>query len=319
MPHGTSGSMHGMDPLRVYGYLATARTQLFDWIRPLTPEQYEQEHPIGLRSLARTLHHVKAAERSYMRRVRGRTEPLDPAAPEDDPDIGGGVPLPFDVLESGWLVQAAQTSADLAAVTDWDTPQIYTTTWEGRPYAYRASPADIFSQLAFHEVHHRAQALHMLRRLGVETTEVDYNVLMWTGASIRRERVQAHEAALRRRNQRGLRGARRTRHRAQRASYRADVRTRRGAARGGRAEDPNPIVDRRRTDRSECLAFVPGEPGAPPAQARRIESGAAVRERVCDRRPLRSARASKGAGPAVSYGAACEVGDKGLEPSTSRV
>jgi uncharacterized damage-inducible protein DinB len=30
-----------------------------------------------------------------------------------------------------------------------------------------------------HEVHHRAQALHMLRRLGIETGELDFNTLMF--------------------------------------------------------------------------------------------------------------------------------------------
>jgi uncharacterized damage-inducible protein DinB len=43
-----------------------------------------------------------------------------------------------------------------------------------------ASPADIFTQLALHEVHHRAQALNILRRLGVTFAEdLDYNALMY--------------------------------------------------------------------------------------------------------------------------------------------
>jgi uncharacterized damage-inducible protein DinB len=168
-----------MEHLRLYDYLTAARSRLYDWIRPLSPEQYGQDHPIGLGSLAVTLHHVKAAEWHYMERIRGSTAPIDPIAPENDPDATGGA-MPFDALEPAWIEQTVQARVDLAAVTDWDTPQVYTTEWEGRQYAYRASPADIFAQLALHEVHHRAQVLHMLRRLGVETDDIDYNVLMWT-------------------------------------------------------------------------------------------------------------------------------------------
>jgi uncharacterized damage-inducible protein DinB len=46
-----------------------------------------------------------------------------------------------------------------------------------------ASKADIFTQLAFHEVHHRAQAMAMLRQLGVANPppeELDFNSTMYT-------------------------------------------------------------------------------------------------------------------------------------------
>ncbi len=169
-----------MDPVRVYDYLRLARGRVFDWVRPLSDEQYRREHPIGLGSLARTLHHVRAAERSYMERVRGRTDPVTTPSPADDPEVGTTEALGFGELEASWVELAQRTRADLAAVTDWTTERVCETTWEGRPYFYRASPADFFAQLMLHEVHHRAQALHMLRRLGVETDEIDFNALMWT-------------------------------------------------------------------------------------------------------------------------------------------
>lgn len=168
-----------MEPLRIYDYLAQARSRIFDCIRPLPVEAYEQEHPIGFRSLARTLHHIRAAEWHYMQRIRGRTEPIETPSPEYDPDISIGQPLPFDALERGWLAQAEQARRVIAAVTDWSTPLVCTTIWEEKPYAYRASRSDAFTQLALHEVHHRAQALHMLARLGVTIGDIDYNALMW--------------------------------------------------------------------------------------------------------------------------------------------
>ncbi|MEO1129120.1 MAG: DinB family protein [Planctomycetota bacterium] len=168
-----------MDPLRLHDYLVAARTRLFDWIRPLDGQQYAAEHPIGLGSLARTLHHVKAAEWMYMERIRGRTGPIDAPGVENDPEVSAADAMPFDALEAAWRAQSEQVHADLASVSEWDARRVYTTMWEGRPYAYRASASDIFSQLALHEVHHRAQVLHMLRRTGVATDEIDFNALMW--------------------------------------------------------------------------------------------------------------------------------------------
>ncbi len=168
-----------MNPIRVYDYLVASRARLFGWVRPLTPEQYRSEHPIGLGSLARTLHHVAGAERSYMLRLAGHTDALPTPPPEHDPEVTTEAALPFADLERVWTEQAKQTAADLAAVTDWAEAKLYTTAWDGKPMRYRATPADFFTQLALHEVHHRAQVLHMLKRLGVETEDVDYNGMMW--------------------------------------------------------------------------------------------------------------------------------------------
>jgi uncharacterized damage-inducible protein DinB len=41
------------------------------------------------------------------------------------------------------------------------------------------TPADVATQLCFHEVHHRAQAMAMLRQLGVEAQNLDYNAFMY--------------------------------------------------------------------------------------------------------------------------------------------
>lgn len=168
-----------MNPLRVYDYLTLSRGHLFGWVRPLSDAQYRQEHPIGLGSLARTLHHVKGAEWCYIERVRGRQGALGPFSPDNDPETTHGAALGFEDLERSWLAQSAQTRASLEAVTDWETARVCTTVWEGREHRYSASASDLFAQLALHEVHHRAQAMHMLRRLGVETGEIDYNALMW--------------------------------------------------------------------------------------------------------------------------------------------
>lgn len=165
--------MPRMDPLKIYDYLTKARGRLFDWIRPLTPEQYAQSFPIGFGTLGRTLTHVMISEWSYMERIQGRAVP-----PYDEWPIKDEEPPPFPALEAKWTAQAGRTRGALAAVSDWETPLEYEVTWFEEPTVVIASRADI-SQLAFHEVHHRAQAMNILRQLGVAVDDIDFNALMY--------------------------------------------------------------------------------------------------------------------------------------------
>ncbi len=168
-----------MDPLHLYRYLTLARERVFGWVEGLSDADYRREHDIGLRSLARTLHHMKAAEWAYVERIGGKTGPLDGIAAENDPDVSSAGAMGFDRLRSTWTAQAEATMRTLEAVSDWSSPVVRETTWEGRAYRYSASADDFFAQLVMHEVHHRAQVLCMLRGLGVEVGDVDYNELMW--------------------------------------------------------------------------------------------------------------------------------------------
>ena len=63
---------------------------------------------------------------------------------------------------------------------DWDEPIVYRVTRDdGRRIIVTATAADIFTQLALHEVHHRAQVMNILTRLGVGVGDIDYNLLMY--------------------------------------------------------------------------------------------------------------------------------------------
>ena len=168
-----------MEPLRCYDYLLASRNRVFEWIAALTDETYRSAHPIGLGSIARTMHHLRGAEWAYMHRIRGGTQPPPKPAQDLDPECDSSNALAFPLLESAWRAQGVRVRADLALVTDWCTQLVCETTVEGKPYFYRASRGDFFAQLVIHEAHHRAQILHMLRRVGVETDEIDYNALMW--------------------------------------------------------------------------------------------------------------------------------------------
>ena len=169
-----------MDPVRLYDYLTVARGRVFDAVRPLDEARYRTEFDIGLGSLARTLHHCRAAEAMYMRRVTGETGVPPELAPADDPEVSTADALSFAELEPLWRATAASTRAGLAGAVGagWADPVHIVSSWEGRPFEYDASPSDFFCQLVVHEVHHRAQAVHMLRRHGITIGEIDYSMLM---------------------------------------------------------------------------------------------------------------------------------------------
>lgn len=168
-----------MEPSRVYDYLAIARGKLFEHIRPLDDVQYAMQFPIGLGSLGRTLTHIMISEWFYVQRLRER-----PVPPYQQWPIKDDNPPPFATLEQAWAEQAEQTRAAIAAVRDWHATIEYGAMsdddGEHRPIIVTASPSDLLTQLALHEVHHRAQAMNMLRHLGVATGDLDFNALMYS-------------------------------------------------------------------------------------------------------------------------------------------
>ena len=165
--------MTAMDPLKVYEYLALARDRVFGWVRPLNAEQYAQQFPIGLGSLARILTHIMICEYAYALRIEGKQVPPYEHFPFQDE-----TPPPFAALEAAWKEQAGRTREALAAVRDWNATIEYRSSWGNPPTIVTASLADMVTQLALHEVHHRAQAMNILRQLGIALDDIDYNALM---------------------------------------------------------------------------------------------------------------------------------------------
>jgi uncharacterized damage-inducible protein DinB len=165
-----------MNPLRTYDYLCRARALVLDKVRPLTDEQLARVFPIGPGTLARTLTHTMISEWYYVQRMQGRDVPPYAHWPirEEDPPA-------FAVLECAWREQAAATRHVVEEVLDWDAPFEYTVTDDhGCEMIVTASAADLFTQLVLHEVHHRAQALNMLRTLGVAIDrDIDFNAMMY--------------------------------------------------------------------------------------------------------------------------------------------
>ena len=175
-----------MDPVKIYDYLVLARGKLLDWTRPLSAEQYHRAFAIGPGSLAKVLTHTLQAEWYYVHRIEGQTTRITGKPPVDDE-----APPAFSVLESAWAELTKRTRAAIVSMwgaagsgRGWMTPRIYERYDNNQQVpSITATPADIFTQLAFHEVHHRAQAMNILRQLGVTNPppeDLDYNNLTYS-------------------------------------------------------------------------------------------------------------------------------------------
>ena len=158
-----------MDFARVYDVHTEARQRLSGWVRPLSQEQYTRPFPFGHRTLRGTLVEIARAELFLAMRMREEVLP----AWEDWPIAETRFPT-FPDLETVCAAQATQTRATLAGTKDWDRAVMARIVRGGKAFILTASKADIAMQLLLHEVHHRAQAMAMLRQLGVEAQDLDY-------------------------------------------------------------------------------------------------------------------------------------------------
>jgi len=158
-----------MEFVRVYDVLLQARQKLFEWVRPLSQAQYAQPFPFGAHSVRGCLVEIARAEMFLAMRLR--EEPLPPLA--EWPINEQRLPT-FPDLERVWTTQSQQTRATLAGTTDWDRAVTCRLVRRNETVLLTATKADIASQILMHEVHHRAQAMAMLRQLGVEAQNLDY-------------------------------------------------------------------------------------------------------------------------------------------------
>lgn len=163
-----------MQQLKTYDYLTRSRQRVFDWVRPLPAEQYQQDFAIGLGSLARTLTHMLLDEWYYVQRMERNDLP-----PYAHWPIQAEKSLAFAALERAWAEQAERTRSALQAVRDWSEEFDYRVTDdEGKLMNVTVSAGDILTHMTVHEAHHRAQVMNMLRHLGVAIEAIDYDAIM---------------------------------------------------------------------------------------------------------------------------------------------
>ncbi len=177
-----------MEYVLVYDALTQGRRRLFDWVRPLSQEQYTQPFSFGMGSLRATLLEIAKVELLYAKRLRGEATP-PPPIPETFPISATNQPT-FTDLERAWTAQAAETRSTLAGITDWNTSVTRRLEQDDKVVALTVTKAQIATQLLLHEVHHRAQAMAMLRQLGVPAQNLDY-----IGFVVRREEFPKDKTA----------------------------------------------------------------------------------------------------------------------------
>jgi uncharacterized damage-inducible protein DinB len=176
-----------MEYAHVYDVLTQARGRLFGWIRPLSQEQYTQRFLIGLHTLRATLIEIARVELLYAMRLR--EEPVPPPPLPADWTVSETRQPTFADLEQLWTAQAPRTRATLAGTTDWTKTVTRRYEQGDKVIVQTVGKGEIAVQMLMHEVHHRAQAMAMLRQLGVEAQNLDY-----IGFVARREEYPKDEA-----------------------------------------------------------------------------------------------------------------------------
>lgn len=162
-----------MEYVHIYDVLTQARQRLFDWVRPLSQDQYTKQFPFGMGTLRKTLIEIAGVELIYSKRLRGEALPPQPGWPPDFP-YGESKQPTFADLERIWTAQVPRTRATLAGISDWAQTVTRRIEQGDTVTIAAASKGDLAAQLLMHEVHHRAQAMAMLRQLGVEAQNLDY-------------------------------------------------------------------------------------------------------------------------------------------------
>lgn len=176
-----------MDPIKAYEYLLKTRERVFDAVRRLDDEQYRRPFPFGLVSIGSTLTHLMLSEWYYFERLAGRSVPPYATWP-----VKYETPPAFATVEEAWRSQASRIAAEIAGERDWSRTVVYDSLVadNGKRYRIRATAGEYIVQLVTHEVHHRAQAMSMLRMLGdrYAVSDIDYNDLMFDRAELASER-----------------------------------------------------------------------------------------------------------------------------------
>lgn len=80
---------------------------------------------------------------------------------------------------AAWAAQQPTTRDALAGLGNPDRPVEYVSRNFTPPRRTHTTAGGIAGQLLFHEVHHRAQVMTMLRLAGVSAQDLDYSRLMW--------------------------------------------------------------------------------------------------------------------------------------------
>ena len=147
-----------------FAYNDWGRDRLMRFAVELGDDQLDRPFEMGEGSLRRTLWHMFKWEWIWLRRWRGESPKTD-QCPRDFPTMNG--------LWERWRQTAEQRNRFLQQLRDEQLHEAVTfTNDEGKAYTFRL--ADMIFHVCNHGTHHRAQALNMLRHLGVKPPPMDF-------------------------------------------------------------------------------------------------------------------------------------------------
>jgi len=156
-------------PLRQYEMHTKAREKLFGWLAEVSQDDYTKQFPFGyMKTMRATLAHTAQAEWAYTRRMRGEPPAEQFFTEERFPA--------FPALRDAWREMVPKTEAFIAAEKNWNRPlEFEFTAADGRTWHSKGTAGGQLMQMYYHEVHHRAQIMSMLRMLGMAAQNLDYS------------------------------------------------------------------------------------------------------------------------------------------------
>jgi len=160
-----------IDFAHFFDYLVMARGKLLTWVHDQPAGVYTQTFPIGMGTIRATLIHTAAAEWGYTQRLIGKDY-----SPGDAPFSVERYPE-FEAFAAAWDRQRPITRQLLANLGDPGRPIEAISRFFNPPMRIRTTAGGVAGQLLFHEVHHRAQVMAMLRMVGVKAENLDYSIL----------------------------------------------------------------------------------------------------------------------------------------------
>ncbi|HET6326654.1 MAG TPA: DinB family protein [Planctomycetaceae bacterium] len=152
---------------RLLGHDAWTTQQLLLLCRDLTDEQLDRDFDIGHRTVRQTLRHV-------IRNVEGWSDLMSGRPLREDPGPQGNS---VSALTARLEVAAANLATVARGVAErgaWDEKWLDTHADPPQEKTYGGAIAHVIT----HSMHHRAQLLYMLRKLGVENRP-EGDVLSW--------------------------------------------------------------------------------------------------------------------------------------------
>ncbi len=157
--------MTGNNPIRtLFNYSDRANDQLIEASSGLNDDQLDRAIQMGRGSLRKTLLHIWAGEHVWLLRWKGQADTPWPDEETATPVVEIARDLHQTWKDRNEFLESTIDGNLCRSMRYLDSVAGY----------FTATLGDMILQGLVHSIHHRAQAVNMLRQLGVEPPEVDY-------------------------------------------------------------------------------------------------------------------------------------------------